>query len=115
MTSTLSQYSAQQLRRAAEIKEKIDSLQLELERLTGSSKTEAAEASPGKRRRFTAATIEKMRASQKARWAAVRGPEAAAEPAKARRRTMSAAAKAQLSAIAKARWKKAHAAGKSRL
>ncbi|HVV70250.1 MAG TPA: hypothetical protein VHI52_01935 [Verrucomicrobiae bacterium] len=71
-----------------------------------------AEALP--KRRFSAATIAKMRAAQRARWAARKTENTTTEPGRARRR-LSAAARARLSEVAKARWKKAHAAGKSTL
>ncbi len=67
-----------QLRRAAELKEKIDSLELELAGLLGSS---AAVTSPvatkGKKSKFGPEAIARIRAAQKARWAKVKSAKAA--------------------------------------
>jgi len=116
MSLPIANYSAQQLRRAAEIQERIESLERELNELLGSTPDTEPTSGLGRRRRFSAATIARMRASQQARWARVRGEESSTAPTRSRRRRkMSAAAKARLSEVAKARWKKAHAAGKSRL
>jgi len=101
--------SAQELRRAATIKERIDSLQEELGRLLGSP------MSPGSkgRRTMSATARAKIAAAQKARWAKVKG--GGKEPTKPGRRKMSAAARARIAAAAKARWAKAKAAGKTSL
>ena len=71
-----------------------------------------AAAAPGKRH-FSAATKAKMAAAQKARWAKLKGGQAApatltAAPTKLRRK-YSAEAKARMAAGAKARWAKAKA------
>jgi hypothetical protein len=103
--------SAGQLRRAADIKDKIESLQKELSRLLGSPDGAAA---PSKRRKMSAAARGKIAAAQKARWAKQRGtkaPEAAAKP----RRKMSAAGRKHLAQLARARWANAKAAGKKTL
>jgi len=101
--------SSQELRRAAAIKERIDSLQKELDGLLGGPKIKAS-AGP---RSMSAAARAKIAAAQKVRWAKVR--ENTKSPAKARRRKMSAVARAKIAAAAKARWAKAKAAGKSSL
>jgi hypothetical protein len=101
--------SAQQLRKAATIKERIDSLQKELDRLFASSNLPA---STGKRIMSPAAR-RKIAAAQKARWAKAKGPAEKSEKPSGRR--MSAAARAKIAAAAKARWAKAKAAGKSSL
>ena len=110
MHSLLGNLSAEQLRRAAEIKEQIDSLQGELDRLIRTSDTAANRP----RRRMSPTTIAKMRAAQRARWASVRNSTGSVGDQKGRRRK-SAALKARLSEIAKARWKKVKAAGRSAL
>jgi hypothetical protein len=104
--------SASQLRRAADIKDKIESLQKELSRLLGGTKGVAA---PRKRRKMSAAGRAKIAAAARARWAKVKGRKSAAKPVKKARRKMSAAARAKIATAAKARWKKAKAQGKNSL
>ena len=104
--------SASQLRRAANIKDKIESLQKELSRLLGSTDGAAA---PRKRRKMSAAGRRKIAAAARARWAKVKGRKSAAKPVKKARRKMSAAARAKIATAAKARWKKAKAQGKNSL
>jgi hypothetical protein len=106
--NTFADLSAKQLRQAAQLKERIDSLEAELARILGAS-TASMSAAPG-RRKLSAAAIAKIRAGQKARWARVKGL-GSRKP----RRKMSAAAKARLAAIARARWKQAKAQGKTTL
>jgi hypothetical protein len=79
------------LRKAADLQERIAALQEELEQLLGEVSAPTAEA-PKKRKKFSAATKAKMRASQKARWAGIRGtaPEAKPEPQKKAKKKMSA-------------------------
>jgi hypothetical protein len=103
----ISNLSAQQLRRAATIKDQIDSLQSELDRLLGSSNGKAA---PTAKRTMSAAARARIGAAQKARWAKVKG-----KAVKSGRRKMSAVARAKIAAAAKARWAKAKAAGKKSL
>jgi hypothetical protein len=105
----ISNLSAQQLRKAATIKDRIDSLQSDLDQLLGSSNS----SSSGKRT-MSASARAKIAAAQKARWAKVNGKKAG-KPAKAGKRKMSAAARAKIAAAAKARWAKAKAAGKKTL
>jgi hypothetical protein len=83
--------TAQQLRQAANLQEKIAGLEKQLSQLLGGTKAPAP-ASKSK-----AGTVAK------------------AKPAKSAHRKMSAAAKARLSQLAKARWAKAKAAGKKGL
>jgi hypothetical protein len=109
--NSISSLSAQQLRRAAAIKEKIDALEGELGKILGGGGTTAA--SNGKRT-MSASARARIGAAQKARWAKVKGGKAA-KPAAAGRRKMSAAARAKIAAAAKARWAKAKAAGRKSL
>jgi len=95
-----------QLRKAANIQEKIQALQNELNSILGGS-DEAAIEKPRKRRKVSAAGRARMRAAQQARWAKMKG--------KAPKKKFSAAGRARLAALAKARWAKVKAAGKSRL
>ena len=104
--------SASQLRRAADIKDKIESLQKQLTRLLGGT---GGATTPRKRRKMSAAGRRKIAAAQKARWANVKGRKSATKPVKKARRKMSAAGRAKIAAAAKARWKKAKAAGKNTL
>ncbi len=66
--------SAQQLRRAAKIKDKIEDLQIELSRILGDkgddSSGQPAEPKKKRRRRRTAAQKAKLSAALKASWAA---------------------------------------------
>ena len=133
-----------QLRKAADIQEKIQLLQEELSELLGGSVETAAIEAPKSRKR-SAAVRAKMRAAQKARWAKLKDAAPAATPAPKRKlsaqglaniragvrrrmlgqakgkavqqpkRKVSAAGKARLSALAKARWAKVKAQGKARL
>jgi len=106
----ISNLSAQQLRQAATIKDQIDGLQTELDRLLGSSNGKAA--STGKRT-MSASARARIGAAQKARWAKVKGK--ATKPASKGKRKMSASARAKIAAAARARWAKAKAAGKKTL
>src|ERR1017187_7343981 len=103
--------SASQLRSAADIKDKIESLQNELNRLFGSSGVAAA---PRTRRKMSAAARAKIGAAARARWAKQRGTTPAKAVAKPRRK-ISAAGRKRLAQLAKARWAKAKAAGRKTL
>jgi hypothetical protein len=105
--------SSQQLRKASNLKDKIESLQIELSRiLEGSTQTQNG-AAP--KRKMSAAGRAKIVAAQKARWAKVTGRKSTAKPRKKARRKMSAAGRARIAAAARARWKKAKAQGKNTL
>ena len=73
----------QQLRRAADIQEKIQSLQKELGQLLGGEVSPPAQPTeaPKKKWKFSAAARAKMRAAQKARWTAIKGTSPTTEPA----------------------------------
>ena len=83
--------SPQQLRNAADLQEKILELQNELDQLLGAP-TPAPAAEPStqapRKYKFSAAVRAKMRAAQKARWAALKA--AKGEPVKKGKRKMSA-------------------------
>src|SRR4051794_7607608 len=102
----ISNISAEQLRRAATIKDQMDRLQIEMDRLLGSSNSNPA---PKGKRTMSAGSRAKIAAAQKARWAKVNGKKAEKPAAKTGRRRMSAAARAKIAAAAKARWAKAKA------
>ena len=80
-----------QLRRAADLQEKIQSLQEELGQLLGGEVTTPAETTEApKKYKFSAAARAKMRKAQKARWAKIKGTAQAAKPAPKTKRKMSA-------------------------
>ena len=108
--NSITNLTPQQLRRAAAVKEKIDSLQTQLNRLLGGGGQGTTRRAGGKRR-MSAASIAKIRAAAKARWARIKGRRSAARP----KRKMSAAARARLAEIARARWRKVKAQGKMAL
>ena len=111
------------LKQALAISEQIQSLQSKLASVLGGSKSapssttvsSAPKAGRGGKRKMSAATIAKMRASQQARWAKKKGPvaapaaPAAAKPAKAgkrKKRTLSPEGRARIIAAQKKRWAK---------
>jgi len=73
MSAFIASLSAKQLRRAADIKDKIQSLEKELEQILGSSIKPAAPATPKKRRKMSAAGRARISAAAKARWAKIKG------------------------------------------
>ncbi|MGD1098422.1 MAG: hypothetical protein ABSB35_41375 [Bryobacteraceae bacterium] len=99
-----------QLRKAANIQEKIQSLQSELNDILGGSDETGTIEAPRKRRKMSAAGRARIAAAARARWAKVK----AARVQKPRRK-FTAAGRARLAALAKARWAKVKAAGKTRL
>jgi hypothetical protein len=113
MSTLLSSLSVQQLRKAATLKEKIQSLEKELGQLLGSSAKPAAHAVPRKKRKMSAAGRAKISAAAKARWAKVKAGKSSAKPARKAKGKMSASAKAKLSAKMKLIWAK-RKAGKSK-
>jgi hypothetical protein len=139
--NSITNLSAAELRQAANIQERIQSLQRELRRILGATVESGPSEAPRKgRRKMSASGLANIRAAQRARWAKIRGKapkrklsaqaianiragvaKRMATQGKARiakptpKRKMSAAAKARLSALAKARWAKVRAAGKTKL
>ena len=80
-----------QLRTAADIQERIESLQNELnEILGGEVSTPAQTTEAPKKRKFSAAAKARMRAAQQARWAKIKRAAPSAKPAKKAKRKMSA-------------------------
>ena len=111
----LTSLSAKQLRRAADLKEKIATLQSELESYLGVvvSSVSSFLAPPKRKSRMSAAGRARIIAAQKARWAKVKAGKPATK-AKGKRK-MNPAARAKIAAAARARWAKAKAAGKKAL
>ena len=110
----LTSLSAAQLRHAANLQEKIASLQKELSHYLGASFPSVA-ANGRKTRKMSAAGRARIIAAQKARWAKFKSVKKPAKPAKKGGRTLSGAAKAKIAAAARARWARAKAAGKKSL
>jgi hypothetical protein len=105
-----------QLRKAADLQDKIAQLQSELTAIFGSeSKAAPQAAKPAKKKGgMSAAGRAKVAAAQKARWAkinAAKGKTAAPQAAKVKQavRKMSAEGRAKIAAAAKARWAKVRA------
>jgi hypothetical protein len=102
--------ASHQLRRAADIVDRIEKLKGELSATLGSSEigTEARKI----KRRMSEAGRMAIAAAQRARWATK--AKAILKPAGAKR-TMSAAARAKIAAAARKRWARAKASGKNSL
>src|ERR1043166_2002171 len=98
MNSPLINLSANQLRRAAAIKEQIESLQTELNQLLATPDGTGINGGQ-RRRRLSAAGIGRIRAAQKARWAKVRLATKSGAPGLKRKRRLSRAARARLPAM----------------
>jgi len=64
--------SASQLRRAADIQDKLESLQSDLNKILGGWSATNSNTNPRKRRTMSAAAKAKIAAAQRARWAKVR-------------------------------------------
>src|SRR5258707_11577025 len=116
--------SPQQLRQAADLKEKIDGLQTELNSILGGevptrAAPETAQVPKNGRGKVSAKSRARMASAQKARWAVKRG-EAAIKTARTTasqgkpKRYISPALRKARSEAMKARWAKARRAGKSR-
>lgn len=112
--SSIANLSVQQLRQAANLKEKIQGLEKELSQLLGSTAKPVAASPAPKKKGMSAAGRAKISAAAKARWAKIKGakPAATVVPPAKKKFKMSAAAKAKISAAAKARWAKVKAAKK---
>jgi hypothetical protein len=88
-----------QLRKAADIQEKIQSLQEELGQILGGEVSTLAQTiETPKKRKVSAAGKARMRAAQIARWAKIKGTAPEAKPAQEPKRKMSAAGLANIRA-----------------
>jgi hypothetical protein len=106
--------SPQQLRKAADLQEKIQSLQNELAEILGGEVPTPAQTTEAPRTyKFSAAARAKMRAAQKARWAKIKGTAPEAKPAQEPKRKMTAAWRKALERAWAARRAKGKAAGKA--
>jgi hypothetical protein len=116
MSSLIIDLSAQQLRQAAQIKDKILSLEKKLGRIIGSIPASSNATPSRKKFRMSAAARAKISAAAKARWAKIKGRKVKTTlPVRKVKRTLSATARAKIAAAAKARWAKAKAAGRKSL
>lgn len=118
--SSITDLTVQQLRQAADLKEKITALEKQLSQLVGSpaqpaAAKPAAVKAPKKTGGMSAAGKARIAAAQKARWAKVKAAKPVATPAPKKKGGMSAAGRARIAAAAKARWAKVKAAGKKSL
>lgn len=93
--------TANQLRRAAAIKDRIDALSRELSQILGAP---SKAASVKKSRSMSSSVKRKIAAAQRARWAKIKRAKTAARSAPFKKKSMSAATKAKLSAKLKAVW-----------
>ena len=108
--NNLMSLSSAQLKHAADLKEKITTLEKELSALLGDS---APVTSAPKKSKMSTAARARIAAAQKARWAKVKKAEAAPVVASKPKRTMSPAGRAKIVAAQKARWAKIKAAKKT--
>ena len=115
MSNLLSSLTVTQLRRAADLKEKIEALTKELVSLTGVP--DSLPSLPKKtRNKMSAAGRAKIAAAQKARWAKFNAAKEGikqAVKAHVKNRILSPAARAKIVAAQKARWAKFKAAKKA--
>jgi len=99
-------FTVNQLKRAAAIRERIEALNKDLRGILGTSATSGA--APKKKRTMSASVKRKIAAAQKTRWANLRRAKSATRSVKhakkAKKKTMSRATKAKLSAKLKAYW-----------
>ena len=101
----LSDFTINQLKRAAAIKERIEALNKELRSILGTPANPGA--APKKKRTMSASVKRKIAAAQKTRWANLRRAKSATrsvKPAVKAKKKVSPATKAKLSAKLKAYW-----------
>src|SRR5260370_559575 len=113
--NSIAQLTPQQLRNAADIQERILSLQNELNDLL-SSGSESSSALPIKRRRLSSQRLANIRGGARKRWGAIRTAVSDEAPRSRRgKRKVSAAGRARIAAALKARWRAAKRAGRNAL
>ena len=113
--SSIINLTPQQLRRAANLKEKMASLEKELGRILGTPAQAQNDKAPRKKGKMSAAGRANIVAAQKARWAKIKGKKWSMKPVKKAKRKMTAEGRKRLAQLAKARWAKAKAAGQKTL
>jgi hypothetical protein len=91
ISATMINATPTQLRKAADIQERIQTLQTELSEILGGEVSTSAEPTETARKyKFSAAARAKMRAAQQARWAKIKETAPSAKPAQKGKRKMSA-------------------------
>ena len=113
--NAINNLSPEQLRRAADIQERLLALQDELNSILNLPLSNySSSTSSGKKRNMSAAGRAAISAAAKARWAKFRS-KLPASKRKPKTKKMSEAGRARLAAFARERWRKVKASGKSRL
>jgi hypothetical protein len=112
--NAIANLTPQQLRNAADLQERIQSLKQELNELIGSG-SEADSAAPRRRRKLSARGLANIRAGAKRRWASSRSEKGSSSKVPRRRGKMSAAGRARIAAALKARWAAAKRSGRNAL
>lgn len=99
-----------QLRKAADLQEEIAKLQTQLSAIVGNQTSTPTQVAKPAKRKLSVSAIAKIRAAQKARWAAIKAVKPAAKPVTAeapkKKGGMSAAGRDRIVAAQKARWAK---------
>jgi hypothetical protein len=124
--TNLSNLTTNQLRSIISLKEQIETLQGQLDSITGGEvptpfNAFAGEALVPARRKYHMSAahrrklIKALAKARKIRWARAKAQKAALKPAQKKDRRSSPAVRAKLSAAAKARWARARAEGKTTL
>src|ERR1700722_3044518 len=104
----LTDLSTAQLKRAIDIKEQIEALQAQLDKIEAGGEMPVPFFKPAKKkRRMSRAGRAAIAAGMKARWARIKGTAKASKPAKKKDRRSSTATRAKLAAAAQARWARA--------
>jgi hypothetical protein len=101
--NSITNLSPAELRKAANLQEKIQDLQKELGQILGAT-VESAPTEAQKTRQVSAAGRARMRAAQLARWAKIKGTALSAKPARKGKRKMSAQGLANIRAGVAKRW-----------
>ena len=109
----LASLSVHQLKRALQIKQQIETLDLELAQILGAKPSAPAPVRPRRKRTMSAAAKAKIAAAQKARWAERKNAVAPQNPAPKKKRRLSPEGRAKIVAATKAWWAKIRAAKKS--
>lgn len=112
--NSIAHLTPQQLRNAADIQERIQSLHHELNELLGSG-SETTSVALIRRSRLSAQGLANIRAGARRRWGSLRLGKVGSPVAHRRRGKMSAAGRARIAAALKARWAAAKRAGRNAL
>lgn len=110
--NSIAHLTPQQLRNAADLRERILSLEKELQSLLGTS-SEGFSEPPTRRRRLSPQGLANIRAGARKRWGMSK--RGAVDGRRQRRGKMSAAGRARIAAALKARWRAAKRAGRNAL